>query len=312
MPVARMAAAGTAWTDLGEGIRVRQSRAFAMNSVLLVDPEHTVVVDAGVLPSELDDLARTVREAAPAKVTLFFTHAHWDHALGRPWWPAARTLAHDHFAAELQRERASILREAEGLAARHGERWERGFTPFRPDLAVSGLHFLRLDPWRLVLRDAPGHSDSQLTCHLADQRLLIAADMLSDIEPPILNGPCAPYRATLEALMLLAEHRAIETLVPGHGTIADGREAVLARFQRDLDYLRALEQGVGAAVARRLPLEAAREALGPMDYTGKRSATYPTETIHLENVAFAYRSISPRHDADGRDPPPEETCPART
>ena len=40
-----MTGPGGAWTDLGDGVRVRRSRAFAMNSVLLLDEEHTVVVD---------------------------------------------------------------------------------------------------------------------------------------------------------------------------------------------------------------------------------------------------------------------------
>ena len=291
-----MTTARISWTDLGDGVRVRQSRAFAMNSVLLLDPEHAMVVDPGVLPSELDDLARVVDETAPAAVTLFFTHAHWDHVLGRPWWPRAKTLAHDRFAQELRADRAAILREAESLAIRHTERWEGGFAPFEPDLAVSGLRFMRLDPWRLVLRDAPGHSASQLTCHLADLGLLIAADMLSDIEPPILDGPCAPYRATLEALLVLAEHDAIETLVPGHGSVAEGREAVLARFRTDLDYLDALEQGVRDAVGRGETLESAQETLAAMDYTGRGSAITPTDMFHRENIGFTYRDVvQPRH-----------------
>lgn len=290
-----MSGAGGAWTDLGEGIHVRRSRAFAMNSVVLLDPEHTVLVDPGVLPSELDDIARVALGAEPLEVTLFLTHAHWDHVLGRPWWPKARTLAHDRFAGEVRAGREAIAREAEALAAKHGERWERGFAPFTPDTAVSGLRFMRLDPWRLVLRDAPGHSASQLTCHLTDHGLLIAADLLSDIEPPILDGPIPPYRETLEALRVLAEHGAIETLIPGHGAIAAGREAVLARFRTDLDYLAALERGVREAAERGLALEAAQETLAAMDYTGRDSTSYPTTTFHRDNVRFAYpTAASPR------------------
>src|SRR5262249_15473141 len=197
---------GDAWTDLGDGILVRQSRAFAMNSVVLASADHTILVDPGILPSEMDDLAGLVREAEPRETTLFFTHAHWDHVLGRPWWPGAKTLAHDRFAAEVRAGRAGILPDTENRARGHGGVWTQGFEPFAPDLAVSGLKFLPLGSWRLVLRDAPGHSASQLSCHLADHSLLIAADMLSDIEPPILDGPCAPYRATLEALQLAAQN----------------------------------------------------------------------------------------------------------
>lgn len=290
-----MTEGGAAWTRLGDGILVRQSQAFWMNSVVLLDPEHTVVVDPGVLPSELDDLARVVGEAAPEALTLFFTHGHWDHVLGRPWWPEAHTLAHDRLTPEVKRDRLSIAREATALAAEYGEGWPHPFAPFHTDIAVSGLRFMPLGPWRLVFRDAPGHSDSQLSCHIPDRGVLIAADMLSDIEPPILDGPCAAYRKTLESLMELAEHGAIETVVPGHGSVAQGEAACIERLLKDSLYLAELEVGVNLAIERGEPLEAARETLAAMDYTGRRSDVYPTERFHLENIEFAYRGVTAPH-----------------
>ena len=280
------------WTDLGDGVRVRQSAAFRMNSALLLDAEHAVIVDPGVLPSELDDLARAVAEAAPAAVTLVLTHAHWDHVLGRPWWPDAATLAHDRVAAELRRDGAHIESEARSLAEQHGERWPAPFRPFRPDTEVSGLRFTKLGPWRTVFRDAPGHCDSQLSLHLPERGLFIAADMLSDIEIPTLSGPCAPYVATLEELRPIFEGGAVETLVPGHGAIARGRQAALDRLLADLDYLHALDSGVRAARRQGLPLAAARERLAAMEYTGKRSSVYPTEELHLENIQLAYEGTT--------------------
>jgi hypothetical protein len=59
-----------AWTDLGDGVVVRQSRAYAMNSVLLLDPEHTHGRGSGVLPSELDDLAAVARAIETEATTL--------------------------------------------------------------------------------------------------------------------------------------------------------------------------------------------------------------------------------------------------
>jgi glyoxylase-like metal-dependent hydrolase (beta-lactamase superfamily II) len=277
------------WTEVEPGFHVRQSRAFWMNSVVLADAAHTVVVDPGVLPSELDDLRAFTEKLSPRAITLLFTHAHWDHVLGRPSWPKARTVAHDRAAAEMKRDEATIRGDAEAIAAKHGERWAAPFAAFRVDDAVSGLRFMKLDRWKLVLRDAPGHSDSQLSAHLPDRRILIAADMLSDIEIPTLNGPVAPYRETLQALLLLAENGAIETIVPGHGAVARGTDAVIERFHRDLVYLKALDAGVRAAMAKGATLEAAKQSLAALEYTGKRSAEYPNEPLHMENVERAYR-----------------------
>ena len=56
------------WTDLGDGLCVRQSAAFQMNSTLLLDPEHSILVDPGVLPSEIDEIAApTLKKVRPAR-----------------------------------------------------------------------------------------------------------------------------------------------------------------------------------------------------------------------------------------------------
>jgi len=276
-----------AWTDLGQGVRVRQSRAFRMNSVVLHGGDHALLVDPGVLPSELEDLAAAVSDIEPRALVLVFTHAHWDHVLGRSRWPEARTVGHDRLAAEVRREAAEIEREAGAIAARHGERFEKAFAPFHPDLEVSGLHFRTLGDWRLVFRDAPGHSDSQLSIHLPEHRLLIAADMLSDIEIPFLNRPAAVYRGTLEELVPLVEGGAVETLVPGHGSIARGRAAVAERLHRDLGYLQRLEREVAAARGRGLSGAEAADAIGAWDGV-ERDPEFPMLSNHRENVAYTY------------------------
>jgi glyoxylase-like metal-dependent hydrolase (beta-lactamase superfamily II) len=284
-----MLTAAGGWTDLGAGVRVRQSRAFRMNSVVLLSSAHTVVVDPGVLPSELDEIAATVASAKPRLVTLLFTHAHWDHVLGASWWPGAATAAHARFASEVHGDEATILREAESMAERAGESWTRGFHGVEPDLAVSGGQTARLGPWTLAFRDAPGHSDSQICVHVPDRRLLIAADILSDIEIPMLDGPAAVYRRTLESLRPLLAGADVERLVPGHGTIARGPEC-RDRLERDLGYLEELEFRVRAARAARLTLDGAQEQAASMEYTG-RHAEYSMRDAHRDNVRRVWEGI---------------------
>jgi glyoxylase-like metal-dependent hydrolase (beta-lactamase superfamily II) len=278
---------GGAWTDLGDGISVRQSAAYRMNSVLLSHPEHALIVDPGVLPSELDDLARAAAAGRPAALTLVFTHGDWDHVLGRPWWPGADRVGHDRLAGELKERRDSILAAAGEAAAAAGERWEKGFEAFRPTLEVSGLHFTRIGPWRVVFRDAFGHSASMLSLHLPERRLLIAGDMLSDIEIPMLGQPLELYRRTLLELVPLVEGGAIEVVVPGHGSIARGAAEALARIRRDLGYLDQLARGVRAARAAGLSLERTLERLDAMDYLGK-GAAYSMTPSHHDNVRRVY------------------------
>jgi len=291
-----------AWTELGDGIHVRQSRAYWMNSVVMIAEDHAVLVDPGVVPSELDDLAAFVRRAGAARVSVIFTHDHWDHVLGLPWWPQAETLAHDRFAAALRRDAGAIADEAARCAAAHGETWTRGFAAFSPDRAIAGLHFTPVGPFRMVFRDAPGHCASQLTVHLPDEHLLLAADMLSDIEIPMLNASVAVYRRTLESLAPLIEGGAIETLVPGHGAIAEGVE-VRDRLRRDLLYLETLETRVEACRKAGLDLGATKASLADMEYTGK-DAAYSMVAEHQRNVRIAWEQPAPARRGGGGAPAP--------
>ena len=291
------------WTDLGGGLRVRQSRLFQMNSVLLLDRDHAVVVDPGVLPAELEDLARVTRESGAHAVTLVLTHAHWDHVLGRPWFAGARTLAHDRFEAELRRDLEHIRVESAKHATQHGESYAKPFEPFAPDEAVSGLHFMKLDPWRLVLRDATGHSSSQISIHLPERRVLIAADMLSDIEIPALEGPCAVYLRTLKTLEPVFEAGAVETLIPGHGTIVTGAASARLRLTHDLDYLEALEHGVREARAAGLAAEDAVGKLAGLTHGGRPIESEYNVECHRENVRRTWAGVVQGPTAPARKGP---------
>lgn len=288
----------TAWTDLGGGVLVRQSRVIWMNSALLLHPEHAVLVDPGVLPSELDDLADAVRRAGPKTVSIVFTHSHWDHVLGRPWWPQAGTVGHAWLGAELLRDAGAILAEASAHATRFGETWSRGFQPFEPDLVVNDGYVLSRDervtvlgPWRLMLREARGHCDSQITIDLEDRRLLFAADLLSDLEIPWLDRNPAYYRHTLMRIAMRTDFGRIDTLVPGHGSIARNNEEVRARVRRDLHYLDTMETGVRKAYRAGRSLEETQAQFAAMDYLGK-GAEYPMDEVHRENVRITWEAVA--------------------
>jgi len=285
-----VSAPATAWTVVAENVHVRQSRAFWMNSTVLLDPEHTILIDPGVLPSELDEIGRLVNQAEPETLSIVFTHGHWDHVLGAPWWPQARILAHDRCATVIARDLEKIRRESEKIAAEHGEKWPAPFALPKIDDASSGQRVLKLDPWRLVLRDAYGHSDSQMSVHVPALHLLVAADMLSDLEIPILATAPSVYRATLDTLRVIAEGGAIECVIPGHGSIAIGQDAVLARLRSDLAYLAALEREAARAQREGLDVEATQEKLAAMTYAGKDDATYPMNDVHRKNVKHAWEA----------------------
>ncbi|HKB41051.1 MAG TPA: MBL fold metallo-hydrolase, partial [Gemmataceae bacterium] len=85
---------------------------------------------------------------------------------------------------------------------------------------------------------APGHS----AVFLADTGTLIAGDMCSDIEFPLLDldrpDPVDDYLAALEKFAALP----VELVIPGHGAVGDGAE-FRRRIELDRAYLKNLRRG---------------------------------------------------------------------
>ena len=216
-----------AWTELGEGVWVRQSRAYAMNSVVLIKNGQAVVIDPGVTPSEMDDLSRFVTSRVPDfdRVAVIFTHPHWDHVLGKPWFPAATLVAHVGFADEIERDEADIERKARAwIEGEGGEPWPTPFTHFVPDLQFRGTLGHTLGAFPLLSYDIPGHSASQIALQFPEQGLFVSADTLSDIEIPWLDAPSWIHRKSLEACSACSSKRRSRRWCP-----ATARSHVAAR-----------------------------------------------------------------------------------
>jgi len=282
-----------AWTDVAPGVRVRQSRCYAMNSLVLTQADHALLVDPGVLPSELDDIAAAVTATAPRldHVALAFTHPHWDHVLGLPWFQGAQTFAHSGFGDALEREAAEVARKAEDGLAKEGERLPHPFRAFAPQLSARGTAQVSLGPFSVVTYDTPGHNGNHLALWLPEQGVLAAGDLLSDIEIPWLDSPPWVYLASLKSLHWLFEQEDVRVLVPGHGPLAYGRAAGYRRLLRDMDYLLHLDDHVRLAWSAGYDLEQTRAELARMDYLGK-DADYPMNDVHAENVRFAYEALA--------------------
>ncbi len=282
----------SAWTDLGQGVWVRRSQVVDMNSLVLEQGDWSVIVDPGVLPSELDDISRRVARSTPRfdRVVLALTHPHWDHLLGRPWFPAAATIAHVGFHDEADRDVDSIRREAEQHASEAGEVWPSRFEPFRPSHAVRGTAGIELGPFSIIAHDTPGHCSSHLAFWFPEQRVFAAGDLLSDIEIPWLDAAPWVYRRTLTQLHWVMEQEDIRVLVPGHGSPALGRLEAYRRLLRDIDYVLALESAIAAQRARGASLEAAEAELIRLDYLGKDDPVYPTNPIHAGNIRIAWET----------------------
>ncbi len=229
----------TGLTEIAPGVLVATS-SFALTTTtvvagatgsggcLLIDPAATVA-ELAALTAQLDDLG--LRPAVA-----WSTHPHWDHVLWstglgkapRYAAPAAVTIA--------EAERDGILDEAQRTAPGH-------------DLSLAG-RLRPLDapaiPWdgpeaQLIVHDghAPGHG----AVFLPGTGVLVAGDMCSDVEIPLLDtaaaDPLGDYRTGMERL---ASVPGVRQVVPGHGHAGDAAE-FRRRLALDRAYLDAVSAG---------------------------------------------------------------------
>ncbi|WP_098465216.1 MBL fold metallo-hydrolase [Isoptericola jiangsuensis] len=247
---------------VADGVLVAVSRRLATTTTLVVGSTGPagragLLVDPAWEPDELAALARQARDDGVDVVAGFATHAHHDHVLWHPALGDVPRWASATAAGVAQRERTRLLAEARLDAARYG-----GADHTPEVLALLG----RVRPLPAGERQVPdadgalpvvevvehaAHAPGHAALWLPGPRVLLAGDLLSDVEVPLPfdeitgAGDLAGYRAGLERLAPYVARAAV--LVPGHGT-PTRRPA--DRLDADLRYLDAVAAGRAPADPR--------------------------------------------------------------
>ncbi|HYC33932.1 MAG TPA: MBL fold metallo-hydrolase, partial [Gemmatimonadales bacterium] len=223
-----------------------------------------VAIDALASPAEGARLLASIRGVTKQPVRwLVLTHHHPDHHFGAVVLrragakviahPDTRTLASDGGENSLI---ADWVRVA-GLDAMRG--FEFANTPDRP---VPGTDTLTLGGRTLVIRH-PGaaHSAGDLTVWLPAERVLFAGDLLvEDGVSMVVDGDSRVLLGALAAMDSLGAR----VVVPGHGAIPTSPAALIAATRR---YLAGLQEDMGAAVEKGIPMQRAMAGLPPADTT---------------------------------------------
>ena len=138
--------------------------------------------------------------------------------------------------ATAERERTGLIEGVQGSAPGHDLDLFGRLTPLDQPDAI---------PWdgpAAVVVTHQGHAPGHSAVFLPDSRTLIAGDMCSDIEVPLLDldqaDPVGDYLSALDKFAALP----VERVIPGHGGIGD-RAEFLRRIDLDRAYLENLRHG---------------------------------------------------------------------
>lgn len=231
-------------TEVAPGVLVATSSFDQTTSTVVVGSDGgALLIDPAVTVAELARLAADLRELGVRPVAAWSTHPHWDHVLWSRDLGRAPRYATSTAAAVTRAERAELARDTQRSAPGHDFLLLGRLTPLDAETI----------PWagpqaQVIAHDghAPGHG----AVFLPDSGVLVAGDMCSDVEIPLLDlggaDPLADYRTGLERLASVA---GVRHVIPGHGHVGDADE-FRRRLAADAAYLDALAFG--------LPLDDAR------------------------------------------------------
>lgn len=231
---------------VADGVLVHESQFMQSNAVVVQGRAGVLLIDPGVLGSEMVALANDLRELGQPVVAGFSTHPHWDHLL----WHAQLGEAPRYGTARCAATVRERLPDAGAKA--------RVVTMMPPDLVdqvpldllglITGLPTgsTRI-PWdgpdvRIIEHRA--HASGHVALLIEERRVLVAGDMLSDVLIPMLDvsgaaDPIEDYLAALNLFEGVADQ--VDVVVPGHGS-ACGADQLVERIAQDRTYLHDLQE----------------------------------------------------------------------
>jgi hydroxyacylglutathione hydrolase len=226
-------------SQIADGVLVGTSELYVTTTTVVTGSGgRCLVIDPAITPADLAVVAAELAARGLRPAAGWSTHPHWDHVLWSRELGEVPRFAAPRAAAAAAAGRVGLADKAEQEVPGHELELIGRLTALQPDAARI--------PWdgpdaQVVVHDghAPGHG----AVFLPETGVLVAGDMCSDIEMPLLDldtpDPVGDYRAGLERLAALT---GIRQVVPGHGHVGDAAEFG-RRIAADHQYLDALESG---------------------------------------------------------------------
>jgi glyoxylase-like metal-dependent hydrolase (beta-lactamase superfamily II) len=223
--------------EIAPGVYVMTAEQYTTTTTIVAGTDGgCLLIDPAVSVADLAALAGWLAARGLRPVAGWSTHPHWDHLLWSASLGDAPRYATPRAVAAIARRQADLISGVRAGSPGHD------LTLFGQVEALCGHEVEWPGPRALVYAHdahAPGHG----AVFLPDSGVLIAGDMLSDIEIPLLDLDAAePFGGYRAGLRRLATVPAVSAVVPGHGHVGDEAE-FRRRLAADLAYLDAVQPG---------------------------------------------------------------------
>jgi hydroxyacylglutathione hydrolase len=223
--------------EVAPGVHVATAQLYTTTTTIVTGADGgCLLIDPAVTVADLERLAGWLAGRGLRPVAAWSTHPHWDHVLWSAALGPAPRYATPKGAAVAQRERAGLIDGVQESAPGHDLTLVARLRP------LDGAEIDWRGP-RAVIYPHDAHAPGHGAVFLPETGVLLAGDMLSDIEIPLPDLDAAdPFGGYREGLGVLAAVPGVRVIVPGHGRAGDADE-FRRRVAADHRYLDAVAAG---------------------------------------------------------------------
>lgn len=244
----------------------------------VVGRDSVAVVDSGSSHREGEALRKAIAAVTNRPVShVIATHVHFDHCFGHSAFSdlPVRFVGHRNLPRALAERADFYTKLLSGTCPDFA-----GTVIVPPDETVESESRIDLGGRVLHLEARPtAHTNTDLTVFDERTGTLFTGDLLFEGRLPTLDGSLLGWLDLLDGLLTDDVRR----VVPGHGTVGDGRAALAAQRR----YLEALRDGVRLALADDLDIPETLARLSALDLQGWQVV----ENVHGRNVVTAYTEL---------------------
>ena len=219
-----------------EQLTVFQSVLYQTTSAVVKTKDALIVTDPNWLPNEVAEIKAYIESVIEdRKLYIIYTHSDYDHIIAAGAFPNATTIASEAFVNRINKE--EVLEQIRQFDAQYYI--ERDYPIIYPQIDIV----IKEDGQELEFQDltcsfylSPGHTADGLFTVVEPFGILLAGDYLSNVEFPFIEDFEA-YLATIQKVQTIIADKAVEVVVPGHGTMTNSRDEIQKRIDESLLYL---------------------------------------------------------------------------
>ena len=256
------------------------SRIFNYNSGLIVSDDRVWLIDPGMAPDEVLAIRDFSQSNGWLVEAILVTHFHYDHILGVNAFEGPVVITQARFEQEIERMKSVSLEKINRLI-QEGEMTRPDWSlDVRSDWQVNRRQTFLIGTLEVDVIPLSGHTIDQIGIYVREDRLLWAADTLSDLEIPLLSQSAGDYQKTLEKVSRLE----VDTIVPGHGNPSHSRAESQERISRDISYIKKLRTKVKEGIQKGLAVDAILQHCDEIEFPNREDNL----TAHRWNVEMIF------------------------